>query len=182
MMNTTEQYGNNEGATNYILSSATKKRGHKFFGCWCDMRRAVIIVNVLSICIASSELSWAILIAKPRLYSTTYYDDDTKENEYKYYPEEHNPGLVAVLSVVLFANLCGISGALSYNAWLVGLSLTAHATRFLFDIVEYNRYSYLMLLSVLFVYPHVPFIMELKKGTMSEENYSNEEYSCCCCI
>jgi hypothetical protein len=37
------------------------------------------------------------------------------------------------------------------------------------------------ILSALFVYPHVVFYLEMKKGIMTEENYPNEKH-CCGCV
>lgn len=33
---------------------------------------------------------------------------------------------------------------------------------------------------ILWVYPHVGFIVQVGKGIMTKDNYAREEYSCCC--
>lgn len=37
-----------------------------------------------------------------------------------------------------------------------------------------------LIIIVLFAYPHIMFIIEVKKGILTKETYPREEFSCCC--
>jgi hypothetical protein len=34
--------------------------------------------------------------------------------------------------------------------------------------------------TAILIYPHIGFILEVKKGIMTKETYAREEFSCCC--
>ncbi len=37
-----------------------------------------------------------------------------------------------------------------------------------------------LIITALFMYPHIGFIIEVRRGIMTRETYSREEHSCCC--
>jgi hypothetical protein len=155
----------------------TGKQGHAFCGGCCDVRRAVIIVNVISITFASVGL-----IAMGGLMAATSatYDDDAVQETMSAFNEANlSMGIVIALSAIrIVANSIGIYGAVTYNIWMVGASLLAYCFDFVMGVVSMNVGGLVMI--ALFAYPHFFFIKEVRSGIMSEANYVNEKQSCCC--
>ena len=89
-------------------------------------------------------------------------------------------------------NFCSCSELYSCNPLQVRLG---HAIELIADEKEvltphppthpFYSYSPLQIMistvcTALFLYPHIGFIMEVKKGIMTRETYPREEFSCCC--
>jgi hypothetical protein len=86
--------------------------------------------------------------------------------------------MIALTAVRIIANGLGIYGAVTYNIWMVGVSLLVYCFDFVMGVVAVNVLSLVMV--GLFAYPHFFFIKEVRSGVMSEANYVNEKQSCCC--
>uniref|UniRef100_A0A7S2EL06 Uncharacterized protein n=1 Tax=Trieres chinensis TaxID=1514140 RepID=A0A7S2EL06_TRICV len=168
--------------------ATTLKRGHKCCGGCCDMRRAVIIVNIISVAfgvltIPFISLGYSVLNASSDFSSamTDAMDDDEAKQAFADVEKAAGASLgflifFTVAKLVCYS--CGIYGAMSYNIWLVGISLVAYGLDFIYALT--NGSILALLLPGFFAYPHVFFIKEVKEGIMSEENYELEKHSCCC--
>jgi len=152
------------------------------------MRRAVIIVNIISVALSAFgllfiSLGYSILNASSDFSSamTDAMDDDEAKQAFADVEKAAGASLgflifLAVAKIVCYS--CGIYGAMSYNIWLVGVSLAAYGLGFIYALIHGNILA--LLPQGFFAYPHVFFIKEVKEGIMSEENYELEKQSCCC--
>jgi hypothetical protein len=154
------------------------KQGHAFCGGCCDVRRAVIIVNIVSIAFAS--LGLVTVGGLMAVSSSASYDDDEVQEAMSSFNEGNLAMGVffALAAIRIVANALGIYGAVTYNIWMVGISLAAYCIDFAMGVVSVNIVG--LVTNALFAYPHFFFIKEVRSGLMSEANYVNEKQSCCC--
>jgi hypothetical protein len=147
------------------------QRGHRYCGGCCDMRRAVIVVNVVSICICSLALIEVIFFKSTVVASLM--------------PnlEQLNDKILWTTGAVVFVEmvLAGAYGACKFNQGLVGVAMMTYFAK----IIVYLSYFWFymtpeILLNALFAYPHYFLIKQIRSGIMSEDNYPSEKYSNCC--
>jgi hypothetical protein len=170
-----------DGITVDATAMRTGKQGHAFFGGCCDVRRAVIIVNIISASFAFIGLvtMGSFMAATSASSSVTYDDDEVQEAMAAFNEASLSMGVaIALIAIRMIANGLGIYGAVTYNIWLVGVSLLVYCFDFVMGAVTGNLIGLLM--AALFAYPHFFFIKEVRSGIMSEANYVNEKQSCCC--
>ncbi|CAB9511217.1 expressed unknown protein [Seminavis robusta] len=162
------------------LSCSKEKRGHLFFGCMCDMRRAVIAVDVISIVLAVIEVCVAItaLALFDEISQTTNDDVFSGWVKTNKHASEALLGFVIGFGFVaiLFYSL-GIYGAANFNQCMVCAALVYHCIAVFANLVSLNIPG--ILLSGLFVYPHVMLFREIRLGVMTEETYVRERKTCC---
>lgn len=161
------------------------RQGHKCCGGCCDMRRAVIIVNIVSCLVTAflaADFAWiAKEIDNGDISDTSIGnidDDGMKELGGSNLVRSIEKFLVVVLLCKLPFSAAGIYGAITFKVWPVALSLSLFAIEFMSSLLLQD--VFLLVLSVSFAYPHIYFIREVKQGIMSEENYPTEKHSCCC--
>jgi hypothetical protein len=103
--------------------------------------------------------------------------------------------------ISLIFSIAALVGASNYNIWLVGSNIIWLLVNYIASIIiqvatideindlepdddeiRYNIAYYVIqaLVVILFMYPHIGFIQEVKSGIMSAETYPREEFSCCC--
>ena len=184
---------NNQVTTEYTLATAAKddadglqvqgqpirngfKQGHKCCGGCCDMRRAVIIVNIIN----CTFLLLAIMsLAAIKGADPDNYTDDEVSKALADVDGESVGAVIAISVIKLAINALGIYGALQYNIIMVGLSCAVYCIDFFFALLAVNIFG--LLYAGFFAYPHFFYIKEVKAGTMTPENYPiNERQSCCC--
>jgi len=149
-------------------------KAHKCCGGCCDMRRAVITVNIIN----ASLLALGLMSF---VYSSTYDYEDVDDDEVKdaYTSLDTGMGgLIAITAVKLVLSLVGIYGAYTYNVVMVGISCACYFLEAVFAFVFFNIGG--LVYASLFAYPHFFFIREARAGVMTKENYHNVEHSCCC--
>lgn len=172
-----------------------EKQGARCCGFCCDYRRAVLIIACISALFSLGYLIFA-LVAPDVIPSVgVEYDDDEVEEILEDLVKVG--GILAGIS--LFANICAIIGAIKYNIYLVAVNAlwifgnfvanTITSIEYANDINQTDPDTDLSLvpniivsgvIACLLAYPHVGFIVEVKRGIMSFETYPREEYSCCC--
>eukprot|EP00934_Nitzschia_sp_Nitz4_P000532 Nitzschia sp. Nitz4//scaffold453_size6330//1117//1662//NITZ4_009178-RA/size6330-processed-gene-0.13-mRNA-1//-1//CDS//3329552269//532//frame0 len=156
---------------------ATKKgpQAHRFLFCLCDTRRAIIIVDTISIIFAVLLIAGWGAFTSPAFEEK--FDDDVVLKDLN---KLQNISWVAYVYCSLSALFCaiGIFGAVKFNPWLVLGTSIWYGLSVVCNIVAFDIGS--TIFSILFAYPHVVFYTELKSGVMSEETYPEEKYSCCC--
>jgi hypothetical protein len=188
-------------------TNPTEKRAGKCCGCCCDYRRAVIVcasvvmfIEFIVLCFAASQGYLAFVCGGYDYdYSYSYYYYiDTEECE------EHFNGMriiEIVFSVVsLLSGTGAIVGAVTFNSILVGINAAWICLGFIGSIIAaplycasweakdsdnecFINYSGIVsgiVTAIFFVYPHVMFVWEVKKGIMTKETYPRDKYSCCC--
>mmetsp|Transcript_41362 Transcript_41362/g.74564 ORF Transcript_41362/g.74564 Transcript_41362/m.74564 type:complete len:178 (-) Transcript_41362:221-754(-) len=165
-------------------NSSNVKQGHQIFGCCCDSKRAVIVFNIITlVCTAISMIWLAIASGTFDLVS----DDVTMEEIEQYYIRAMIFG-----GVTIGINVMVIFGASIYNAWAVLIGalwvVTSLVLTIMFNVQYANDHGTSVYYSpivdiiwaVIVLYPHIVFIYEVRKGIMTPQTYSREEYSCCC--
>jgi hypothetical protein len=103
------------------------KQGHACCGGCCDVRRAVIIVNIINVIF--SFLGLGTMIRLEAFISSPENGDATVIQEAMSNFNVENLAMGTVLTLVVIrigANGLGILGAATYNMWMVGISLTAY--------------------------------------------------------
>lgn len=171
-------------------ASTGAKVGARFLGC-CDMRRAVIILNVLSL------IGYALTLyvyeyqkdVLDRLYAVTYVDDDL---------QSALDDLIDTASILIWVGVgmsfIGIAGAYYYIpvavvlrglyivvAWIVEYVLTRQfAEEFNLRIGIIGTLINAIITIIFGLYPHFTLAYEMFKKTMTKETYPREEMSCCC--
>lgn len=178
---TSDEVGDETGGVYYADNGAVEpttavgRRSHLYFGFGCDMRRAVLIVNVITILMAFVAL---ILFFSASAYLSNGSDDENV-NAYAM----GNFGVfaaVVVLNTVLattFAGL-GIWGALHFNMYFVIAAAIWHAISAVLSLVYGDLVGAVM--AGCFLYPHVVLAQEMQRGIMTESNYPREKKNCCC--
>jgi hypothetical protein len=152
-----------------LLPGLRYKRGHSCCGGCCDMRRAVIIVDIIMICSLLSDIFALAAITHVPL------DDDQVQQELSRVPF----GVMMFLFVgelVLFG--VAIWGAVTFAAPKVLVGTIVCVFGMVFSLSPFNLA--LLLINGFFAYPHAVLYNEISSGIMSKENYYNEEQSCCC--
>jgi len=174
-----------------------EKQGSKCCHCCCDFRRAVIIINVISIIFGILGILGGLV--SNRVPSNV--DLDTPEAEIIWEDYGQDQAIYAIISL-LFA-FSALIGAIKYNIWMVALNaiwilvnfilaciVSINVAEDLNDIFEaaesglsYSPIPVIIitaLFSFSFLYAHLGFIQEVRTGIMTAETYPREVYSCCC--
>ncbi|GAX11529.1 hypothetical protein FisN_22Lh221 [Fistulifera solaris] len=170
-----EEYQYDEGMRVYPHRIGMKQ-GHKFCGGCCDMRRAVIIVNIVNASLLALGFLSILTIAGASSLGAT--DDDLEEAIVGF----DDAGIIVVLAVtaakILFSFI-GMYGAFRFDIFMVGACFAVYVVESLFAILTLNIAG--LVYSAFFAYPHYFFVIEVQHGIMTPENYPiNEEHSCCC--
>ena len=147
-----------------------KKQGHKCCGSCCDVRRAVIAVNMLF-------LGLFVMIVFQMDASTMDYNDDTTQTTMDVFANVALVIAIWLLPPTVFS-AAGIAGALLYNKWMVGLAGAFYCLLMIFNVLQFDIFG--LVLMGLFAYPHYFLVKEINQGIMTEQNYPNEKMSCCC--
>lgn len=142
------------------------RQGRLFFGFCCDMRRAVIVVNLVTISLV--VLSDILLLVMP--------SDPDSDGEFAQVAIKKE--VVGMSLTVLLLSAFGIFGALKLEYWIIVLVCFFYGSNAVFYLILLHLPGFVI--SVLFCCPHFVLAQEISKGIMSEENYPNEKHSCCC--
>ncbi|CAB9498613.1 expressed unknown protein [Seminavis robusta] len=161
------------------------KRGHKCCGGCCDVRRATIIVNIISMVLGVVGVLFMITAGSiaSNLDASNYDDDEMVAaiNELEGTDFGGSMGVaIALSSVRILLNAAGIWGALKYNVVGVGAGLVAYGLEFLFSLITFNIVG--LIWNGFFAYPHVYLIMEMRNGIMNAQTYEDIEKQSCCCV
>jgi hypothetical protein len=147
-----------------------KKRGHTCCGTCCDVRRAVIIVNLVSMCfLVLGLIGIAAFVNQDsvRLRVVNQLDD-----------AGFRVAVCFTMMVQMIFYALGVYGAVTFNECYLRAALLTYVVMFVFDMVAFKRIA--AIVHWLFAYPHYFLIKEIRAGIMNEGNYENEKYSCCC--
>jgi hypothetical protein len=151
------------------------RQGHLCFGCCCDTRRAVIIVNSINMFVDVLGI-----ISSATFSSAGFASDD----EYRSALQSEIGGKAIVFSIVvlvlgMICQAAGIYGAHTFNKIGVTIGAIWYALECFRSIVFLNLVG--AIISGFFCYPHIVFLQEMKAGIMTPEKYPDEETCCACC-
>jgi hypothetical protein len=140
------------------------RQGHSFCGCMCNMRRAVIIVNIISL------ICFSIVFFTLIPLSNSQFQDQS---------DDGGAPFIAVSVLIFIIHILGIGGAVRFSRWMVLVTGVWHGLGFLSSLFRINIGHAVVL--GLFAYPHFIFFREIQRGIMGMGTYyANERQSCCC--
>jgi hypothetical protein len=174
-----------------------EKQGQTCLGCCCDMRRAVIIISIMSLSLSAISLVFLLGFESLRMATQDAFDDDVllETIEHSYLVQS------IFVGIGLVPSMCSLVGGIQYNVYLVGINIVWLITEYIATIVNemlafleieesyagtqnikmpWVSWVISAIISALFIYPLVRFIREINLGIMSRETYPREEFSCCC--
>jgi hypothetical protein len=179
-----------------------EKEGAKCCFVCCDYRRAVIICNIILLVVGAIGLVIYMGSANAVGAVGATYDDINDDDIISTVEDAYR--MTSILyGVSLGSAICGLVGGVRFNiplvsiqifwlvvAYFVGIYFSVSALNDINDALELNgedavsqpiiTYVISGILTAIWVYPHVGFVMEVKNGIMSLETYPREKYSCCC--
>jgi len=163
----------------------SNSRSHQFCNCCCDCRRACLIIN--GIAIGFKVVAMIIIPIVGKFVSNNIeqieadMDDDKARKDFDEVVREGGITLLeavfeiyTIIGIALCA--CGIYGALKFKKWGIITAGSTYAIGLLFGIIGFDFTT--MLMSGLFLYPHIIMYKEMREGTMTELNY-HKVARCC---
>lgn len=117
-------------------------------------------------------------MATKNLANNAVYDDDATAAVLEEFADAPIGLAVGIMGAQIVAALCGIAGGVKFNPHLTAVAAAAYAVMLILGLISLNIGG--LIYHGCFLYPHVVFIQEIRKGIMNEANYPNEQQSCCC--
>jgi hypothetical protein len=154
----------------------TLRRSHICCGVCCDCRRAVIIIDLISIILAIIAISFAAHVER----NPEDYEDENGDSTIEWYKNEDVTfgALLAYSLVGILLLVIAMTGAVYFIGCSVWFGLVYHLLSVVGSLIMLNPVG--IILGILFAYPHAVLINEIKRGVMSEARYPIESHSCCC--
>eukprot|EP00980_Cylindrotheca_fusiformis_P021871 scaffold8707_cov69-Cylindrotheca_fusiformis.AAC.1 len=163
----------------YVQHERIPPKSHTCCGCCCDTRRAVIIVNIISLSFAALSVFTLSMLASNR--GANNFDDDEIQDAFDAIGGSTAFGIgigiaigIAVVGMICYA--CGIYGAYKFHKVFIIIAAVWHSANFILNIVSLNVGGAVM--TGFFLYPHVVFYQEVSKGIMSPASYPQEQQCC----
>jgi len=152
-------------------------------GC-CDVRRAVVVLCILSIVgnfivLISSDVMKTFVNGTATSFS---FDDDSLNQAKDQTVESANSGINQVMILLSIAIICASSsmvGAIIFNKYLVLVNAIYLTVSILVSIFTTPSLA-ILVVNGLWLYPHIFLLIYIHNGIMSKENYPFEAQSCCC--
>lgn len=147
-------------------------------GCCCDTRKAIFVVNLVSLCLYGLGLLsfWALAAAQKQAGQK---DDDAVQAALSEVDGVKIGLTIATLLVGMVCNGVAIYGASNFNR----IAIIIGGSWYIFEVVRsiafFDAGSAVM--AAFFLYPHVVFYWEMKRGIMTRESYPQEKHCCECC-
>jgi len=166
-----------------------EKQGRVCCGCCCDMRRAVIILNIISI--VSFVIDMSVIIAL-----NNAVEEDSKEGEDLKEMEQALKGVTILAVLGWLFNIASVWGAIRFNHIPLALNAGFMVLNYVVTGIletqaakEHNQIKFGPLqwaiggiIIGLTVYAHAMPVMEIRSGIMSRETYQTREKMSCCCV
>lgn len=132
-------------------------------GCCCDTRRAVLVVNIVSL---SMYTLIFLLLGFDYPLDERWSSGDKKEMILD----------IAELVTGISCTAVGIYGASNFNRIAILVAGIWYTFESVGAIISISLVG--VILGALYLYPHCVFYWEMNKGVMSRETYRNEKYCC----
>jgi hypothetical protein len=153
------------------------KQSHACCGCCCDTRRAVIVVNLISLVFASLAILSIAMITSDQY--AAQIDDDAMLAALDEMDGAKVGMTIGFASLGIMCNTLGIYGATRFSQWAVMIAGSWYVVELVRSLVYLDFGGAIM--SGFFAYPHVIFWQEMRNGVMTSMTYSEEEQCCTCC-
>lgn len=154
-------------------------------GCCCDFRRAVLIINGISIgmkllIMMGVAIVFSYIGENLDDFEKDIDDDDTRQTVDTFFTSGTGLGVEILFdtfeSISIGLHACGIYGALKFKKWGIIVAGVAYALQLLSGVISADFGN--MVVSSLFLYPHVQMYNLIKVGIMTDYNY-HKVASCC---
>lgn len=140
------------------------KQGHSFLFCLCDMRRAVIMIDILCLLGAIIGLIIAIVIK----------EDDNIRNQVKIVLNNYSYWtIIGIQATAILAFLVGIIGAFRFRICPILMTCLWNIVYIVLCVLDKNWFE--VVFHAICLYPHNFLCHELVKGIMTKENYVEYE-------
>lgn len=165
-----------------LLGPQKGRENHLYFGCCCDVRRAVLILNILTI--VMSFVSMIVFFVFVRMTQdhaseiTEEMSEDMSEEDFKTYLNVFEGFMDAFMLISIFLHAFGVHGALKYKTWAIKVAAVAYGIPFTWAVLNFDFVTFI--LGGVFLYPHIVLIKEIETGVMTSYNYENVQ-ACCVC-
>jgi hypothetical protein len=164
----------------YVQHERIPQRSHSCCKCCCDTRRAVIVVNIISMTFAALAVLSISILANTQYAAQLDVDDDELQAALDEMDGAALGITIGVAVIGMICNACGIFGAYKFHkisTVISGLWYFAQCIR-----ACYNYDLAGLVIDGFFMYPHVVFYQEVSNGIMSPASYPQEQRSCNCCV
>jgi uncharacterized membrane protein len=165
--------GDNNG--DYVQVDAPARRAHLCCGCCCDTRRALIVVNIITLSLNALGLLSLSMITS---VDVSQFDDDETINALNNLDGAPLGWSMAFLAIGMVTAIVGIYGGYKFQGICVMIAGVYYALSCIQGMIFMNLGGAIM--AGFFAYPHFVFYQEMKKGIMSPQTYPNEQ-ACCGC-
>ena len=162
----------------YVQHGRPQRQSHLCCGCCCDTRRAVIVVNIISMSFAAIAI-FSLSMVTSDGYASQFDDDEVQAalNEI----DGTSVGVaIGITCLGIICSAAGLFGAFKFNNIAIMVAAVWYCAECIRSLVFYNLGGAIM--AGFFAYPHFVFYQEMKKGIMTPANYPNEEQCCGCCV
>lgn len=86
--------------------------------------------------------------------------------------------LVLLLPLGMYG--CGVYGAIYFKPWGIMVAGAAYAVNIVFVLSDFCiTCNTTLIVSMFFMYPHILFVREMKRGIMNDYNYHQIAFCCC---
>jgi hypothetical protein len=189
---------------------ASFRRGGRCCGCCCDYRRAVLIMDSILWFVTFLSFIYAVAIEENLINITSPQTEDAEDyNDMQEQFKESSLFKLGVATNALNAFIflpCCLYGAWRFKwIWLVpfcvwytfsgilsllltqkfceGMQAKNNSGGEVVPECQSNVYSFIfqIVIMLLFLYPHVVFIRQCRRGILRPDTYHSHEKSCCCC-
>lgn len=159
-----------------------------FFGVCCDFRRAVLVLNVISIVLRLLLMVGFAVLGKFVTDNLEDIEEDIQDDEVRNSVDVAvKSGYMIVLEIfveviefcaIVFGAI-GLYGALKFKSWAIITAVSFYAfalicTIFIVDVVDAIFY-------IICLYAHFSMLRLMRAGIMTDENYHNVARCCGCC-
>lgn len=160
----------------YLQHERPKPTSHMCCGCCCDTRKAVIVVNIISLCFGT--LGFIFLAALTSDSFAEQFDDDATKTALGEIDGQTVGAVIAFGVVSMICYAAGIYGASKFNKIGVLIAAVWYSVDVVLQAVSFNFGG--IILNGFFLYPHVVLYQEISKGIMSPTTYDQEKQCCSC--
>ncbi|KAL7483814.1 hypothetical protein ACHAW6_009462 [Cyclotella cf. meneghiniana] len=154
-----------------------KRTGHQIFGCCCDSKHAVMLINVIYVALNALGLAffiWADRLINNSDAAVTIGDTEITDEQKNTFNMAY-PYFFSLYCITLLVNLSTIFAAISGDFCLVVLGTVWYLLQVGFNIWLSLQmgFNVLLIISILWftliLYPHGVFVYEVNKGIIAEE-------------
>jgi hypothetical protein len=158
---------------------------HRCCGGCCDVRRAVVVVNLIQLCFLAFSVVGLSFMTYMNRHPGAYSDLDgngiTDDEITQFYNELNSVNFIYVwihTAISIIATVGGIYGAIQYQYVPVLFCGSMYFINAILALIMFDVGGFVY--NIFFAYPHYFLFQEIRAGIMTKENYPNIEYSCCC--